>query len=842
MSAVLHEAPMLVVDAGMHASSISRVAADRQARWAATGSADKTVRVWSVDDGTLLRTIRVPAGPGNVGKIYAVAMRPDGDLVAAAGSTGDGVSDGGQQVYLFDAATGAMARAIGGLASVVNHVVFSPDGQRLAVLLFDGGLRVYAAENDWAEVARDEAYAGQCYGAAFTPDGGLATTCTDGKLRLYGIDLAGACSPQAVAQTPGGGMPFAVAVSPDGTLAIGYMDSSNVDLFEPRTLKPLPRPALDGVDNGDLACVAWSDSGGALFAGGGFAKPADCYPVVMWVGSSAARPRGVEARHNTVKWMCALPGGDLLVASGDPWLARLQQGGPPAWQNGPKSADYRGQFGSLTVSADGTRVGFDFGASAPSPARFDLVARRLTLAPDPDDGMALPRQGNEIVGPWLDKVQSQPGFRGFSLDRNEQRRCWVVHPDGERLLFGSDWALRAFDATGASLWRRAAPGAVWAVTVSGDGRLAVAAYGDGTIRWHRMADGLELLAFMPFIDHTNWVAWTPEGFYDATAGAHGVLRWHVNQGWDAAADSVPISDIPGSFRPALPALVLQELETARALGLDQLAEHRRQILLRTNRRVPPGTRLHLLAIGISAYNAQVAGHLQLRFARRDAEDLAGAILNTQDDLYDVKPHLLADADASKLGILRELATLRRAVPGGAGQDLVVIHFSGHGALVDGKLYLLPCDVDATDDAGVKATALAVDDLKAELLRLAADARVLVLLDACHSGARTTGGAALAMDSTALRTSLAEANVTVITSCSGAESSFEDDAWQHGAFTKVLLDAFDDAAADLDRNRLVSTLGLAKYVATRVPLLTGGRQNPGMELRFDGTLFASRQKA
>jgi hypothetical protein len=68
----------------------------------------------------------------------------------------------------------------------------------------------------------------------------------------------------------------------------------------------------------------------------------------------------------------------------------------------------------------------------------------------------------------------------------------------------------------------------------------VAAYGDGTIRWHRMNDGAELLAFMPMADRTNWVAWTPEGFYAATAGAQGVLRWHVNRGWDQPADSVPV--------------------------------------------------------------------------------------------------------------------------------------------------------------------------------------------------------------------------------------------------------------------------------------------------------------
>ncbi len=62
------------------------------------------------------------------------------------------------------------------------------------------------------------------------------------------------------------------------------------------------------------------------------------------------------------------------------------------------------------------------------------------------------------------------------------------------------------------------PGTVWAVNITGDGRLVVAAYQDGTIRWHRMADGVELLAFMPLSDQTNWVAWTPEGFYDAGDG------------------------------------------------------------------------------------------------------------------------------------------------------------------------------------------------------------------------------------------------------------------------------------------------------------------------------------
>jgi hypothetical protein len=112
---------------------------------------------------------------------------------------------------------------------------------------------------------------------------------------------------------------------------------------------------------------------------------------------------------------------------------------------------------------------------------------------------------------------------------------------------------------------------VWAVNISGDGRLVVAACGDGTIRWHRMDDGRELLALFVLADKQNWVAWTPEGFYGATAGAFGLLQWQVNRGFDAAADTVPVHEIPRLRRQDALALVLQELETARALGIADIS-------------------------------------------------------------------------------------------------------------------------------------------------------------------------------------------------------------------------------------------------------------------------------
>jgi hypothetical protein len=419
----------------------------------------------------------------------------------------------------------------------------------------------------------------------------------------------------------------------------------------------------------------------------------------------------------------------------------------------------------------------------------------------------------------------------------EPSRSLAVHPEGDRIVLGAEWSLRSFDTDGEPLWRHNPPGVVWAVNITGDGRLVVAAHGDGTIRWHRMDDGRELLAFLPLADRKNWVAWTPEGFYGATPGAHGVLRWHVNRGWDAPGEAVPVSDIPELRRPGILPLVLQQMETARAIGVYEIAKAREAVQRQTGSAVAPGARLHVLAVGVSDYGEQ-AKHLRLKFADRDAHDVASALVNTQGSLYaDVLAQRLRNDEATTAGIFDALATMRAGMAGGEGRDLAVVMFSGHGAMVDGKFYLLTYGVDARTAARIKASALSIADFRDELRALGHYGRVLVLLDACRSGAATADGASLPLNAEVLRAALAGANVTVLTSSSGGEASREDARWNNGAFTEVLLDALG-SAADTDRNGLVSITELTEYLTTRVPQLTGQAQNPGIEVRFESDVFVA----
>ena len=111
-------------------------------------------------------------------------------------------------------------------------------------------------------------------------------------------------------------------------------------------------------------------------------------------------------------------------------------------------------------------------------------------------------------------------------------------------------------------------GVVWTVsTLPANGKVVMAGYGDGTIRWHRLTDGQELLALFVHKADRRWVAWTPKGYYIASPGAESLIGWHVNgKTWDETAQFFSADRFRDQFnRPDIVKLVLETLDERQAI-------------------------------------------------------------------------------------------------------------------------------------------------------------------------------------------------------------------------------------------------------------------------------------
>ena len=188
-------------------------------------------------------------------------------------------------------------------------------------------------------------------------------------------------------------------------------------------------------------------------------------------------------------------------------------------------------------------------------------------------------------------------------------------------------------------------------------------------------------------------------------------------------------------------LVLDELETARALGIADVAAARLSVQVATGSANPPGAALHVLAIGIDHFGDK-AGGLHLDYAVDDARDVAAALVASQKSapgkatLYaDVSLQYLPDDSAGRTAILEAMDAMAQSMrASGSNQDVAVILFSSHSEVVQGQFYLVPYGFDVRTPTAMETSAISADEFARKVKALADRGKVLLLLDACHSGA------------------------------------------------------------------------------------------------------------
>ncbi len=194
-----------------------------------------------------------------------------------------------------------------------------------------------------------------------------------------------------------------------------------------------------------------------------------------------------------------------------------------------------------------------------------------------------------------------------------------------------------------------------------------------------------------------------------------------------------------------------------------------------------------LIVGISNFKDS---SINLHYCAKDAKDFYDFLV-TEKNFAPDHVQLLTDSTATRANILSLLGNKwlpRVAEP----DDLVVIYFSSHGSPssldVGGVNYLVAHDTDVND---LYVTGIAMQDLSRIIKERVHCDRVMVLLDACHSGVAAPSSKGLARAANVnVDTIVQGTGQLVLSSSSPEQRSWESKRYQGSVFTKHLIDGLE----------------------------------------------------
>ena len=574
------DAPILQLDTGGHMSMIRSLAFTPDGNFIVSASEDKVIHVWDWRAGRTVRILRGQSGPGQNGKLHALAISPDGRWLAAGGRT-DALCPGRcGDIRLYDFASGELKALFKGHSGAVFRLAFSPDGKKLISASSDQTAIVWDVETQEL-LRRLEGHTGQVWGAAFTPDGLRAVTASlDKTLRLWNV-----ADGALIAEMTGHGDKVqGVTVSPtDGSIASGDV-SGEIRLWDGGTgafIKVLAK------QNSEAASLSFSPDGRLLLSGEGYCG-GRCSFAQHIFGVMEGRELATHSGHgNSVYATAFAPDGRLAATGGFQGDIRLWA---PA--TGKTAAVLKGtgrQVWAVGFAAGGRSIAW--GNSNSGLKLRDSVNKRGLLEislrlPGNGEMLSEPRPVDNLEGwasardssgplslrlrmgaksgryPILDLLRDgQPS--GVSIERTPndgvQHRSFSFSPDGRQIVSGGNAGmLWAYGLDGTKLGKFVGHESdVWALAASPDGRYLISGSGDQTVRlWNLQTR--ELLVSIFRGEDGEWVMWTPQGYYAGSPGADKMVGWQINKGADKAAGYVTAEQLRKHlYRPDIVAKAIE---------------------------------------------------------------------------------------------------------------------------------------------------------------------------------------------------------------------------------------------------------------------------------------------
>ena len=548
MAQELKDRPILVLNASGHTDGAPRIAFTADGRTLISVSKDKTIRVWDVATGESTRVLRPPIGPGRLGTLYALSIAPDGRLLAVGGV---GPKEHEAWIYLVSFPEGQIVRTLRGHTNTVIEARFSPDGKRVASCGDDTTARIWDVSTGRCEhVLRG--HTRPVYDLAFAPDGQqLVTASFDGTARIWSADTG---TLQRELKDPFKGRLYwmrSVAWSPDGqTIATGSFDGVIRLWTAQGDLRQRHGPLGGHIQSLDFD----RDSRKLLFTNSLSGRP----PAILDLETGREAVSFNGHLHGQFKGKLS-PDGRLAVTAGyqgeELYLWNSSDGQLVHHLGGQSRTTW-----SVGWAREGSTIGW--GASGidrndnpqyPLERSFRLSDLELTGFPGNDFLRSQLARGSLRLQhvPREDGVAVYDGQEPINTLRfplNPPKCCTFLTDD--QIAIGTIYNLYLFEARSGRQLRDFVghTGDVRAVAPSPNGRYLLSASSDQTLRiW--TADRNEPILSL-FFAGTDWIAWTPEGYYAASPGGETLMGWQVNNGADEMGTFYPAAQFRKSlYRP-----------------------------------------------------------------------------------------------------------------------------------------------------------------------------------------------------------------------------------------------------------------------------------------------------
>lgn len=511
-----------------HLDWVEAIAFSADDQFIASGSNDRTIRIWRTDNGQLVRTLA-----GHTSGIKVIAFSPQGHYLASGGKDG--------KIKIWDWQTGLEIKTLQGHSDIITDLAWSPDGTKLASSGWDRRVRVW----DFATGNELKSFINETWvrAVAWSSDGTfLLSGGDDLSIKVWQVDLG-----ELSAEFETRDNIMSLSAAPKGALVAMVLKNGVLEVLN---LETGERIVPEGYQ-GEAAAISWSFDGRYLAAGTArliqvwdmnepklvqsidtensilaldwgsesYLLAAGSYRGIidLWSAESGKNLLSISGHTRAVKALAWSPQRNCLASGGEDGAIRV-------WDLDARKERFQLASGhgrpieDLAWSPDGNYL---------ASCGHDLLVRVWNVA----EGEYLGAFTERIKKPFLHEkgFEFAVGMKNVSHEDIVLSLSWA--PDGKKLASASwDKTVAVWDVpTGTQLVGIQNPEG-WITTVAWSPHSDQVAFGgyDQAVHVYSGVTGKEIKKLK---GHTNWVrslAWSPEGKHLASSGYdRKILIWDL---------------------------------------------------------------------------------------------------------------------------------------------------------------------------------------------------------------------------------------------------------------------------------------------------------------------------